>query len=299
MKRTWLGSVLAIMVLIVSPAVAAEWGTWTTASIADVFVGNGQRNSRSVGVGGASIPVATVTLDDSVSENPGVAPFDRGIAQAFTGLRFGANRPPNLKAEGFLTGNSSGVPHNGQTPIGAAVDASAFASDLFRYTGSMPTTLSINFSLEGIVSENPLDLTESTGIFAQVAVLADTPNYQFDPFLGNLVFEQGATLLGSELLEIKEDTAGALASRLATLSFNVNPGDTFYVWQKLNISAVRNTRFADAFHTLSSKFSEPEHVRSLSGIPEPATVMLSGLGLVSFVGLVSRRRRPLPGSCCN
>ena len=146
----------------------------------------------------------------------------------------------------------------------------------------------INFTLEGQVSSTPADSTGRTGIYATVAVLADTPNYGFNPFLSTLVFEEGATLLDMDDMDIIGDTAGALAMRTASLSLAVNPGDTFYVWQKLNISAVRGTRFADAFNTLTSSFSQPENVQSLS-IPEPATLGVA-MAAVAAVAVSTRRR---------
>jgi hypothetical protein len=217
--------------------------------------------------------------------------LNRGNARSFAGLRFGANTPAALRAEGFLTGQSSGEPFLGQFPNGAVVDVSAFASDLFLYTGATPTTLTITFTLEGQVGSTPADDTGRTGIFATVAVLADTPNYVFNPFLSTLVAEQGAELLDMDEMDILGDTAGALAMRTAALSFAVNPGDTFYVWQKLNISAVRGTRFADAFDTLTSTFSQPENVLSLS-VPEPASFMLMTLaGIHARLARVGRGSR--------
>ena len=284
MRTKFWGSALAAMVFLVSPAGAVEWGVQATASVSDILQGGGQTNPSIVARGGAGIPFADALIDDSSSPvpGPGTGPHNRGIAHGFAGLQFAANTPAALRAEGILTGNTSGVPHLGQFPNGAVVDASSFASDIFQYTGSTPTTLSISFTLEGIVSENPVDPTGITGLYARMAVLADTPNYQFLPFLDTLVFELGATLIDTESMQITEDTAGGLAMRTATLDVFVNPGDTFYVWQKLNVAAVRGTRFADAFNTLTSTFSEPQNVRSLSA-PEPASLVLVAIAGISIV----------------
>ena len=284
MKIEYCRIVFALIVLITSPTFAQEWGVQTTASVTDIYPGNGQRNTTSVFSGRAGIPFADAFVDDFSFPQlpPGTPRYNRGRAHAFAGLQFAANSPPALRAEAFLTGNVSDEPFLGQFPNGAVVDASAFASDLFQYTGTASTTLSLSYTLEGIVSETPDDITEITGIYARMAVLADTPNYRFLPFLDTLVFEQGATLLDSERLEITQDTDGVMASQTATLSFNVNPGDTFYVWQKLNVAAVRGTRFADAFNTLTSTFSEPQNVRSLSA-PEPASLVLVAFAGISMV----------------
>lgn len=280
-------SVLVLVLFITSPTFAQQWGVQTTASVTDIYPDNGQRNTTSVFTGRAGVPFAGAFVDDIQFPQlpPGTPRYNRGRAHAFAQLHYAANAPAAMRAEAFLTGNTSGEPFLGQFPNGAVVDASAFASDLFQYTGNVPTTLSLSFNLEGIVSEIPSDSTDITGIYARLAVLADTPSYRFLPFLDTLVFEMGATLWDQESLQIDQDTNGLIAKRTAVLSFNVNPGDTFYVWQKLNVAAVRGTRFADAFHTLTSTFSEPQNVRSLA-VPEPTS-----LGLLFAAGSVTLLRR--------
>jgi hypothetical protein len=268
-------------------ALAQEWGVQTTASITDIYPGNGQRNTTNISTGRAGVPFSDAFIDDlNFPQLPPNTPrYNRGTAHAFADLRFANNTPAILRAEASLTGNTSGELHLGQAPNGAVADASAFASDLFQYTGTTPTALSVSFNLEGIVSDTPADNTLITGIYARMAVLANTPNYHFLPFLDTLVFELGATLWDSESLQIDQDTGGLTATRTGSLSFSVNPGDTFYVWQKLNVAAVRGARFADAFHTLTSTFSEPQNVRSLS-VPEPTSI-----GLLTFASAVTMLRR--------
>ena len=75
------------------------------------------------------------------------------------------------------------------------------------------------------------------------------------------------------------------AFQIADLTFPVVPDEIFYLWQKLETSAVRGTRSADAFSTMMSVFDQPNLVESLS-FPEPAT-----LGVLAIGGLMCLRRR--------
>lgn len=74
--------------------------------------------------------------------------------------------------------------------------------------------------------------------------------------------------------------------QVADLTFPVVPDEIFCLWQKLETSAVRGTRSADAFSTMTSVFDQPNLVESLS-FPEPAT-----LGVLVLGGLMCLGRRP-------
>ncbi len=263
------------------------WGVQGDSSIGDIRSGGGQSNFTFDSAGGPGIPVAEVMIDDSVTPDFfGNGPWNRGSTHGFAGLNFAANTPPALKAEVILTGNRSSDFRFGSLPAGAVAFAGMFASDIFQYTGPAATTLSITYALEGVVSDpaghvvaNPL-----TFVAANVAVFADTPNYRFVEDVGTLVSELGATLkqhngvdaVDLATLTIDNDTGGAVATVQTTLMFDVAPGETFYVWQTLGASAAFDTRLADAFSTLTSAFSQPQFVRSLS-VPEPTGVLLLGL----------------------
>lgn len=295
-------AVALAMAGIVSTAQAQKWGTEGSSSLGDIRTTGGQSNFIFDFDGGVGVPISEVLIDDSITlDSKGTGPWDRGETHAFTGLTFAGNQPNPMKAEAILTGNKSPHFEFGSFPAGATALAGVFASDLFRYTGANPTTLTLSYSLHGVVSDPTGNSIANslTGIFAQVAVFADTPNYDFVSHVPTLVFELGATLkqhsgndaFDSTSLIINNDTNGLSEIRNATLMFDVVPGETFYVWQTLNAQAAFGTRSADAFSTLTGAFDQPQFVTSLS-IPEPASLALLVLG--SLVMLRHRNGLPPP-----
>lgn len=283
----------------VTPAAAQDWGVQANSGIGDIAPGGGQNNFTFDFAGGAGVPIAETSIDDSGTPDAfGNGPHDRGTTRGFAGLTFAGNRPNPMKAEAILTGNRSGRLDFDGRAVEAIANSSVFVSDRFQYTGSSATVLSVTYTLEGEVRDpagdnvaNPL-----TGIWAEVAVFADTPDYVFFDAVGTLRFEFGAQLKGTggnpawdpASLVIDEDTGGAVATRNATLEFDVTPGETFWVWQTLTARAAFDTRLADAFSTLTGEFSEPGNVVSVSAIPLPASWMLALPALALAAGL--RRR---------
>jgi len=303
----WMYAALIAAAMITSPAFAQLWGVQGNSSIGDIRSGGGQTNFTFDAAGGPGIPIAEVMIDDAVTLDAfGNGPWDRGTTEGFAGLAFAANRPPALKAEAILTGNRSQDFRFGSFPAGAVATTGMFASDLFQYTGPTPTTLSLTYTLEGIVSDpgssptNPSIADSLTSLHSNVAVFADTPNYGFVQDIGTLVFELGATLkqtggVDAEdrfTLDIDNDTGGLVESRQTTLSCDVVPGETWYVHQTLTASAAFGTRLADAFSTLTAEFDQPQFVRSLSNIPEPSSLLLLVFAATIFAtGCVSNSRR--------
>lgn len=283
-------AVAAAAVPLVSGTAAAQtpnWGAQAISTIGDIRVGGGQSNFTFDAAGGAGIPVADTEIDDAVTlDASGNGPWDRGDTRGFTGLTFAGNQVNPMRAEANLSGNRSNEFRFGSFPAGAIADSGVFVSDLFQYTGPSATTLALTYTLDGVLADPPTDLTANalTVIAADVAVFADTPDYDFVGDIGTLVFELGATLKGSggveavdqSTLVIDDDTAGQSVQRTTTLRFDVVPGETFYVWQTLTAQAAFGTRSADAFSTLRGTFDQPEHVRSL--VPEPGSWLLLAAG---------------------
>ena len=173
--------------------------------------------------------------------------------------------------------------------VGAHAFTGAFASDIFQYTGTTADpAFGLSFSLDGLVSDLPGNF--ETYIVAQVAVF-NLANYQFSSDFGTLVSEFGAVPKAYDLttLQILDDTGGAMASRTVTLSFSVTPGEIFYVWERLDTSALRDTRYADAFNTMTSAFEHPELVVAVNNVPEPGSLVLVLCGFAPFA--LSRARR--------
>ena len=247
---------------------APNVGARTIASINDVNSGGGENNPGTVIRGGEHAPFAFSDVNDL-----------RGIAEASATLQINLNEPPILRGRAVLSGGHTMLPD----VVGAHAFTESFASDLFQYTGATAGTLQLTFSLEGLVSDLPAD--SQTFIKSRVAVF-NIPNYEFTSSFDTLAFELGAVPKAYDLttLQILNDTGGTLASRTTTLSFNVNPGEIFYVWETLDTSARRDTRSADAFNTLTSEFDHPELVVSASNVPEPGSLMLLVCGFAALMG---------------
>jgi len=293
MNRNTLYVVVVLVVAgIVTPAHAQKWGTEGNASLGDIRSSGGQSNFTFDSDGGAGVSISGVLIDDALTlDGKGTGPWNRGETHAFTEVINGSNQPGVMRAEAFLTGNLSPHFEFGSFPAGAVASSGVFSSELFEYTGANPTTLSLTYTLDGLVDDPTGNSIANslTGIFAEVAVFADTPNYDFFSDVGTLVFEVGATLKqaggvdahDNTSLRIDNDTGGLTEFRNATLMFDVVPGETFYVWQTLNAQAAFGTRAAEAFTSLTGTFDQPQFVTSLSGTA-PLVGDLDGDG---FVGI--------------
>jgi hypothetical protein len=237
--------------------------------------------------GGA--PVSHSLIDDSQQlDSRGTGPWNRGVAEASAALQLGGTTPApaSLRARAVLTGNVSDQPGVSD----AAAFTEAFASDLFEFLGTTPTTLSITFTLTGKIANAPPDPSQQTVIASQIAVFAPT-NYEFTSDLGQLRFNGTSVVLtyDDSTLRRTADTAGGTFTLTKTLSFTASPGDQFYVWQVLRAWAAGDARSADAYSTLSASFDQPQLVRSLA-VPEPAQVVLLALAAAALLAL--RRKRP-------
>ncbi len=263
---------------------AQQWGARSTSTISDIHAGGGQTNPTFDIVGGAGIPAASSSIDDAVTlDSKNTGPWGRGTTEGATALTFGGNQPNPMAAGAFLTGNRSPHERLGVPPAGAVASTSVFVSDLFQYTGTTPTTLTLTYQMEGMLDDPAGDTVANglTRIYAEVAVFADTPDYVFFPDTATLLLELMASLKQSggvdaidrTALLIEDDTGGATAVRQTTLAFDVTPGETFYVWQAMLARAALGTRSADALSTLTASFSEPDLVTSLS-LPEPGTLTM-------------------------
>lgn len=287
---------LASLVCVANASAAPFWGTHTNVSVADMF-GNFGQNNVTIDDDGPRDPITNAPeggaftshslIDDSTTiDSRGTGPWDRALAEASATINGGpVPAPATLRARAILTGNVSD--QAGVTD--ATAFSTAFASDLFQYTGNVPTNLSITFRMTGSLANNPGDPSGQTLIAAAVAVFADT-NYRFETSLDTLRFEGSppavAKAFDQSTLLRTIHTSGNTITLQRTLSFAVVPGEQFYVWQRLSAWAAGDARAADAYSTLTASFSQPDLVQNLAVIPEPSTALMLGLGLA----LIARRR---------
>lgn len=161
------------------------------------------------------------------------------------------------------------------TTPGKRAGAKAFAAQGFDYLGNANTTLTLNLNLHGSVSGDA-DLSTHIGI-----LIGD--DWGFYPGFATGYYEGG--LLGglkgggTEFLSIQ---SGLNVNKLGSISFNLNPGESFYILSEMNASAYSG--IADAWNTLTMKFSDDSNLRAAiapinGSIPEPSILLLMVLGL--------------------
>lgn len=184
---------------------------------------------------------------------------------------------------------------------GRGGSARAFGVQGFSYEGTESRQITIDFELDanvidsasfgserasasiGVLGVDPLNNGEEA-LNAIAAV--DGPFYYGD--FSTWYYENIGTQLGTDLLFVNSPSG----LEQGQISFNVKPGDVFFVGASLNASSRTGT--ADAFNTFTSTFADP-NVKSqltianaVSSVPEPTS--LACLSIVT-VGWAARRRR--------
>ena len=262
-----LGSALAL--LQASPAAAlSEWGTQVITSSADCpsFC--------------TSFTFGTST--GGFQDASGFSSVDtfRGNAQALAQLAAGTGLVvPTLQAEAY-----------GEPLQSGSAFATAFGVEGYTYTGATAKTFTLDITLEGSVFD-PTPLDGDTFIEAQIYVF-EAASFSFSNDIPTLIFEIGAVPIDSTTLIIEDELN---AVRQASFSFELQPGESIYLWANLDAEAQRESSYADAFSTLEFSWQNAEGLVTASVVPEPGTLSLMALGTVTLAGLrrsAVRRRRP-------
>ena len=192
----------------------------------------------------------------------------------------GSLQIPELRAEAFSTAAGG--------TLAVAVGAQAY-----RYLGGTGT-VSVTVDLTGAI-ENPGDST-NTGLAVAVALFTPGSGFSLEepvdiygPLGPSLILALDLyEALASVELEHHASNA-ALADLGHVLTINgLAADDTFYLFASIIASADGDTRFADAFSTVSLQFSEGGDALEVAAVPLPAGVCLFGPALAGL--LVLRRR---------
>ncbi len=160
--------------------------------------------------------------------------------------------------------------------------ATAFAAQGFDYLGNTSTTISLDINLHGSVSGNA-KLSSSVGV-----LIGDNWGY-YDGFatgFGEAGLLSGMGNGGENYLYI---LSGINVNEQGNISFNINPGESFYILSELRASAKNG--IADAWNTLTMNFADASNLRAATApkngtIPEPSVLLLMLLGL----GFVYRKQ---------
>jgi hypothetical protein len=179
---------------------------------------------------------------------------------------------------------------------GRGGSAGAFGVQGFSYEGTESREITIDFELDANVLDSGSFGNErasaSIGVLGLDALNSigsvDGPFYY--GHFGTWYFENIGTQLGTDSLFVNSPNG----SEQGSISFNVDPGDVFFVGASLNASSRTGT--ADAFNTFTSTFADP-NVKSqltianaVSSVPEPTS--LACLSIVTVSWAARRRRQP-------
>ncbi len=230
------------------------------------------------------ITILSTQQDGGVgSSNAGVEFSHAGSASYFAsaGLN-GANALPTLHASAV-----SDVTIVTPSTFFFSASTDARGTQLYTYTGATPTVYAITYDVDGTIIGGPL--TELSGGFT-VFGSGFNPNAEVQPVLGFTFDHKNG--IGATLIPV--DLSG-------TVTFTVNPGDSFYV--QATLTAITDSRSADMFasadasNTLAMQFTQGDTSlltpgsAAASPVPEPAPIALLGIGLSSASVLGRRRRR--------
>lgn len=169
----------------------------------------------------------------------------------------------------------------------ATVRASAKAVDTFSYNGAAAAEFSVDINLSGSLVNTTNDPSPFAGNFAQAYVILDTESLSYDL----IVFGQGEVWLPEDSVQDLEQTQST-ENLSGTLTFTVNPGQTFTIFATGTSRMYGEDGIADASNTVALGFSggPVSELSRVSPVPEPKAFALAmGLGAVGL--LLLRRRR--------
>lgn len=252
------------------------------------------------------ISTAQLTIQPWGSESS-ASVADRRFTSSSTNFNFA----PTQGGEGELTSSNRLVEARGESYGYSALDSSsglsvplirtfastnsgnsaAFGSSVaiegYTYSGAAPATLSLDASLSGSF----LNMDNNfAGNFAALSIWQSS-----SPFAGDFFFstDEGTYLEfgfnNLAQLSLSQNGIGTDDLLAGTMSWNVQPGETFYLFARGLSRVYGPNSTADARNTLTMSFQDSTGLSSLSGgivIPEPSVALLGLLG-----GLVILRRR--------
>lgn len=259
-------------------SIEPAWGSQSFASVADRrFTSTSTNFNSAPSDGGAGFLTSATGLTESRGSSSGLSVLDGSNGISVPLIRtFASTNNGNWAAFG-----------------------SSVTVEGYTYNGTSPATFNLDANLTGSVSNMDND---SAGNFATLSIW--TPNFGGFPPIANraLSLDDGfffSTDEGSYLefgfnrldtLSLEQNGLNDDDVLSGTLTWDMNPGDTVYLWANGRSAVYGPNSIADARNTLTTSFQNSTGLTSLSGgivIPEPSTALL---GLLGFVALFRRQR---------
>jgi hypothetical protein len=178
-----------------------------------------------------------------------------------------------------------------ESAVGKRATATSFASQLFTFSGAEARNINLQVNLTGSVFENAFGYS-SSGINASIAVVRGS-NIPWYPSFGTLIFEavsaEDRLALGDAFINVP-----GITSAQANLSFNLTPGESFFVVTQLTASSGNGV--ANAENTLKMNFDNAAGLVAITAVPEAEGLWMAGAGLMALGLWAPRRRKSSPSA---
>ena len=168
----------------------------------------------------------------------------------------------------------------------------AYGLQTYTYTGTSAQTYTINISLHGVATGNAHAFGDVDIIFGNE--IKPYPSTDPNPYCSTstYIFSQGfdSFLCGSSVLNSHLWATGGDTTMTDSLTFTVNPGDSFMVHAELTTTAFDGS--VNAMNTFSMDFTDDTGLQaaSIAPVPVPAAVWLFVSGVLGLLS-ISRRNR--------
>jgi hypothetical protein len=245
------------------------------------IIGDSYGVSASVSTYGNCFPGCTVSNDDEFSSISSGGVLDTSSTTS-----------ESTHASGAALANLTGLDYLPTLKVMASADlgkkasATAYAQQGFDYLGEEATSISLNLNLHGSVGNNSSGYSSNT-LSAKVGILIGE-QLDYYPSFGTSYYEfgllGGSFGAGTRSLFINN---GEDVDVQGNISFDLEPGDSFFVISEMNASSQNG--FADAWNTLSMSFIDSTGLNATSNsstinpVPEPSTILLLMLALFVMI----------------
>jgi hypothetical protein len=155
----------------------------------------------------------------------------------------------------------------------------ALALQKFTYDGSAMGNFELNFNLHGDVSSN-------SSLRADIGVVRADAVYFYDRYGFGTNFFEGGGMMGQQLgYEAVFSNTGIDQNKASSLTFNLQPGDSFFVYA--SVEAKAENGLVNAWNTLTMDFTDNTGLIAGSSspsvsVPEPSSIILMLSALVFF-----------------
>lgn len=200
--------------------------------------------------------------------------FDNhGVGESSSRLQ-GSGIMPVLKAKSYVNDNWWGT------------WSDALAIEGYYYSGTENSKITLAANLSGYVNNPYLGISDNSTVLEALVYVFREENFNYCTDLGTLIYEYGAIPKASITFEVSKTGNVNLSG---SVTFDVGPEETFYLWTFLMARAQWAPSYVDAFSTLTLSFDNPAGLTPKSVVPLPGTLILFSSGLLGFSAIGRKR----------